>query len=236
MFTILPPPVEQNYSLFLIDSKNVSYCRWCQRAVVHSARFDSRHRLFTINQSKDLAVYLGQALTAFPSSIHHPHFITLKEAADTRISRRLKFKDDFGTLLEAFAHFSIDLSLSECEPNVCNLIHIKFNQRPSLHLSLNLDNCSGCTVANDTYANVEDYSACKIPSWRPKEVAKEPACSIAFRLQQDIPWTKDFIRDCYACKRRRLLRSEYTLGLRRLWTSYYSEAFCTCSFECFGGF
>ena len=230
--------LEQNHSLYLIDTNSVIYCRFCEKVVVFHANFESKHRLFVIDTNEDLANFLDQAVTAFPSSVSHPHYRSLREASSYRISGPLRFKEDFGTLLEGFSHLATDISLSECEPSICNLTHIKFNKRPWSHLTLNLDNCHTCEYSkeNSIFGDIQDFSPSFIPSWRPTEAAKEPPCASVFRLQNDLPWRKDFHRTCHHCKRRRLLRSSYTLGIRKLWQELYSIPFCTCPFHCFGGF
>ena len=106
-----------------------------------------------------------------------------------------------------------------------------------MHVTLNLDNCGSCAFQKDNiFEDIEDFSPTYIPSWRPLEDAPEKACSSVFRLQKDTPWTREFRRVCHCCKRRRLLRGSYTLGLRRLWTELYTLPFCTCPFACLSGF
>ena len=229
--------LETNYSLYLIDSSSVSYCRFCQKATTYNPDFGSKHRLFNIDTNEDLKDFLDKAITAFPSCQTHPHYRFLREVSSTVISGRLNFRQDFGSLEEAFQHFSCDISLSHCEPRICNLTHIRYNNRPWMNITLNLENCSVCTFSKDNlYEDLQDFSPTYIPSWLPLEDAKVPPCASVFRLQKDKPWTSDFVRTCPTCKRRRLLRTAYTLGLRKLWSELYTLPFCTCGFSCFSGF
>ena len=212
-------------SLYLIDTNSVAYCEFCQNVAAYHPSFEAKHRLFQINTNGDLATFLSKSVKSFPSAVTHPHFRLLEEASSPQIWGQLKFKDDLGTLLEAIAHYSIDLTLSECEPNVCNLTHVRFNKRNWLHLTLNLENCSACALSKESVykEKLEDYGSSFVPSWRPKEAAKESACAIVLRLQPHLTWKRDFHRQCHSCKRRRLLRTEYTLGLRTLWAKLYTE-------------
>ena len=228
-----------NQSLYLIDTNSVAYCEFCRNVAAFHPNFETRHRLFVINTNSDLASFLSNSVKNFPSAVSHPHFRLLEEASSPRIWGPLKFRSDLGSLLEAITHYLIDLTLSPCEPNVCNLTHVRFNKRSWLHLTLNLDNCSSCALSQESIykEKLEDFGVSFIPSWRPKEAAKTPACSTLLRLQPHLTWTTDFHRKCYSCKRRRLLRTEYTLGLRTLWSKYYTEEpFCSCPFACFAGF
>ena len=228
--------LETNYSLYLIDSDQVSYCRFCSKAVVHHADFNFKHRLFVIETNEDLKSFLDKAVAAFPSSQGHPHYPFLREVSDRSVSGDLNFKSDFGTTIEAFQHFSTDISLTNCEPGICNLTHIKYNKYPWMHITLNLENCQSCIFQEQNiYQEVQDYSPSYIPSWQLLEDS-EPACTSVFRLQQDAPWTKNFHRFCHTCKRRRLLRGSYTRGIRKLWLELYSDPFCSCSFLCLSGF
>ena len=228
-----------NQSLYLIDTNTVAYCEFCRNVAAFHSSFETRHRLFVIDTNSDLASFLSKSVKSFPSATSHPHFRFLEEASSRRIWGPLNFRNDLGSLLEAVTHYCTDLTLSPCEPDVCNLAHIRVNKRKWLHLTLNLDNCSSCAWNQEhTYrGRLENFGASFIPSWAPKEAAKTPACSTLLRLQPDSTWTTDFHRTCPSCKRRRLLRTEYTLGLRTLWSRYYSEStFCSCPFACFAAF
>ena len=228
-----------NQSLYLIDTNTVAYCEFCRNVAAFHSSFEARHRLFVINTNSDLANFVSKSVKSFPSATSHPHFRFLEEASSRQIWGPLNFRSDLGSLLEAVTHYCIDLTLSPCEPDVCNLTHIRVNKRKWLHLTLNLENCSSCAQSQESIyrGRLEDFSASFIPSWAPKEAAKTPACSTLLRLQPDSTWTTDFHRTCPSCKRRRLLRTEYTLGLRNLWSKYYSEEpFCSCPFACFAAF
>jgi hypothetical protein len=228
-----------NQSLYLIDTNTVAYCEFCRNVAAFHSSFETRHRLFVIDTNSDLASFLSKSVKSFPSATSHPHFRFLEEASSRRIWGPLNFRSDLGSLLEAVTHYCTDLTLSPCEPDVCNLAHIRVNKRKWLHLTLNLDNCSSCAWNQEHIyrGRLENFGASFIPSWAPKEAAKTPACSTLLRLQPDSTWTTDFHRTCPSCKRRRLLRTEYTLGLRTLWSRYYSEnTFCSCPFACFAAF
>ena len=228
-----------NQSLYLIDTDTVAYCEFCRNVAAFHSSFETRHRLFVIDTNSDLASFLSKSVKSFPSATSHPHFRFLEEASSRRIWGPLNFRNDLGSLLEAVTHYCTDLTLSPCEPDVCNLAHIRVNKRKWLHLTLNLDNCSSCAWNQEHIyrGRLENFGASFIPSWAPKEAAKTPACSTLLRLQPDSTWTTDFHRTCPSCKRRRLLRTEYTLGLRTLWSRYYSEdTFCSCPFACFAAF
>ena len=228
-----------NQSLYLVDTNTVAYCEFCKNVAAFHSSFEARHRLFVINTNSDLANFVSQSVKSFPSATSHPHFRFLEEASSRQIWGPLNFRSDLGSLLEAVTHYCIDLTLSPCEPDVCNLTHIRVNKRKWLHLTLNLENCSSCAQSQESIyrGRLEDFSASFIPSWAPKEASRTPACSTLLRLQPDSTWTTDFHRTCPSCKRRRLLRTEYTLGLRTLWSRYYSEdPFCSCPFACFAAF